>query len=91
MAVTENALWLDGNGVAGLLSEVFEAEMTQVLRGCQSCGATNAVGAHRAYLGAGVVLRCPSCGDLALRIVVLPDRHVVRLSGTWDLSFERSG
>jgi hypothetical protein len=77
--------WLDGNGLAGLLEEVFGGEMTTVRRGCQSCGARNVVGAHRAYRGAGVVLRCPACGDLAIRIATLPDRHVVRLFGTWEL------
>jgi uncharacterized protein DUF6510 len=87
--MSDDALWLDGNALAGLLEEVFGTEMTSSQRGCQSCGADNAVGAHRAYLGAGVVLRCPSCGDLALRIVVLPDRHVVHLSGRWRLDLVR--
>ena len=43
----------DGNGVAGLLSEVFAVEVTTVQRRCHSCGAENALGAHRAYQGAG--------------------------------------
>ena len=43
-------------------------------RRCQSCGAENALGAHRAYHGAGVVLRCPACADVALRIGVREDR-----------------
>jgi hypothetical protein len=55
-------IWLDGNGVAGLLGEVFGAEVTAVVRACGSCGTEAAVGAHRAYRGAGVVLRCPGCG-----------------------------
>jgi len=83
--MSEQALWLDGNAIAGLLVEIFGTEMTGVVRGCQSCGARNAVGAHRAYRGAGVVLRCPVCSDLALRIAVLPDRHVVQLVGSWTL------
>jgi Family of unknown function (DUF6510) len=83
--MTEQALWLDGNAIGGMLAEVFGTEMTTVVRGCQSCGAREPIGAHRAYRGAGVVLRCPACGDLALRIAVLPDRHVVLLSGSWTL------
>ena len=79
------ALWLDGNAIAGLLQEVFGAEMTAAPRGCRSCGAVHPVGAHRLYQGAGLVLRCPACDDLALRIVTLPDRHVVQLTGTWTL------
>ena len=85
----QTAAWLDGNGIAGLLSEVFETEMTTVDRGCGTCGGHHAVGAHRAYRGAGAVLRCPQCGDVAARIATLPDRHVVRLAGTWLIEVRR--
>ena len=76
-------LWLDGNGIGGVLAAAFGAEMTTAQRVCQSCGARNAIGAHRAYRGAGFVLRCPACVDVAARIAVLPDRHVVSLAGHW--------
>ena len=79
-------MWLDGNGIAGVLAEVFGTEMTTAQRDCQSCGAGNAVGAHRAYQGAGWVLRCPACGDVAARIGVFEDRHVVVLAGQWRFS-----
>jgi hypothetical protein len=78
----------DGNAVAGLFQEVFLAEFTAAQRICQSCGAQRALGAHRAFSGAGVVLRCPHCGDVAGRIAALPDRHVIELRGTWI--FDRS-
>ena len=87
--MSEQARWLDGNALAGLLGEVFGAEMTTMLRGCQSCGTHAAIGAHRVYHGAGPVLRCPACGDVALRIATLPDRHVVRLAGSWTLDLPR--
>ena len=76
---------LDGNGVAGLLAEVFGEEMTTVERRCRSCHEQYAVGAHRAYRGAGVVLRCPGCEDVAAIIVRVEERHVVQLSGAWVL------
>ena len=79
----EASLWLDGNAIAGLLHEVFAADMTRALRRCQSCGTESVLGAHRAYRGAGTVLRCPACGDVGLRIASLPDRHIVRLAGEW--------
>jgi Zn finger protein HypA/HybF involved in hydrogenase expression len=79
-------LWLDGNALAGLLGEVFAAEMTRAERRCQSCGTRSALGAHRAYRGAGAVLRCPHCGDVAMRISSRSDRHVVCVSG--ELTFE---
>jgi hypothetical protein len=88
--MSEAALWLDGNAIAGLLTEVFGAELTNTERGCQSCGARTCLGAHRVYHGAGTVVRCPVCGDLALRITRLPDRHVVLLSGTWALEMPRA-
>jgi predicted RNA-binding Zn-ribbon protein involved in translation (DUF1610 family) len=81
--VTAEALWLDGNAVAGLLVETFGAEVTDLERACQSCGTRSAVGAHRAYRGAGLVLRCPACGDVALRVAILDDRHSAVLQGTW--------
>jgi hypothetical protein len=88
--MAEDALWLDGNAIAALLIEVFGAELTAAERGCQSCGARNRLGAHRVYRGAGTVMRCPACGDLALRITTLPDRHVVLLAGTWELDVPRA-
>jgi predicted RNA-binding Zn-ribbon protein involved in translation (DUF1610 family) len=91
MTMHEDALWLDGNGIAGLLAEVFETDMTAVDRGCATCGAHRVIGAHRAYRSAGTVLRCPVCGDLAARISTLPDRHVVRLAGSWLLEVPRGG
>ncbi|HEX4483819.1 MAG TPA: DUF6510 family protein [Solirubrobacteraceae bacterium] len=77
---------LDGNALAGLLEEVFAAEITTALRVCQSCGTQSAIGAHRAYRGAGVVLRCPVCRDLAMRIAELRGHTRVWLAGEW--SFE---
>ena len=76
--------------MAGLLGEVFGAEVTAVVRACGSCGTEAAVGAHRAYRGAGVVLRCPGCGDVAIRIAQLPDRNVVLVRGSWSVELPRS-
>jgi uncharacterized Zn finger protein len=81
--------WLDGNALAGELSEIFGVEMTTAQRHCPSCGARNALGAHRAYRGAGVVLRCPACGTLAVRLVILADRHSVQLTGCWQFELPR--
>ena len=82
-------LWLDGNGVAGTLAEVFGVEVTAIARTCGSCGTTAAVGAHRAYQGAGLVLRCPGCDDVAILIARLPDRDVVQVRGSWSVELPR--
>ena len=74
----------DGNGVAGMLNEVLAVEVTTLRRRCQSCGAESALGAHRAYKGAGVVLRCPACEDVAVRIGVRDDELVLEWRGTFS-------
>jgi hypothetical protein len=74
---------LDGNAIAGLLEELFDTEMTTARRVCQSCGTPSAIGAHRAYRGAGIVLRCPACRDLAVVVALLPDRSRIWLAGEW--------
>jgi Family of unknown function (DUF6510) len=82
----EESLHTDGNAIAGLLQEVFVAEVTAAGRVCQSCGLDSQIGAHRLYKGAGYVLRCPGCGDVAACIAVLPDRNVISLHGRWSLA-----
>ena len=76
---------LDGNGVAGLLADIFGTEMTTAMRGCAACDAVHPVGAHLAYHGAGVVLRCPTCGDVALAVAAVETRRVVTLRGEWRM------
>src|SRR3954465_13328100 len=88
--MSEDARWLDGNALGGLLQELFGAEMTAAPHTCQSCGAERPVAAHRVYLGAGTVLRCPVCGHVAFVAAALADRHVVYLTGTWRMEMPRS-
>jgi hypothetical protein len=89
--MNEQALWLDGNALAGLLEELFATELTDAPRSCGSCGAIRAVGAHRLYRGAGLVLRCPVCSDIALVVATAPERHIVHLAGTWRMEISRAG
>lgn len=88
--MSEDERWLDGNALGGLLQELFGGEMTAAPHTCQSCGAERPVAAHRLYLGAGKVLRCPVCDHIALVAAALPDRHVVHLTGAWRLEMPRS-
>jgi uncharacterized protein DUF6510 len=64
-----DALMLDGNAVAGLLQEVFAVEMTTAVGTCNGCGASEPVGAVHVYRGAGVVLRCPHCDNVLMKLV----------------------
>ena len=62
-------LMLDGNAIAGLLGEVFAVDMTTVMGACGNCGAAEPVGAMHVFRGAGIVLRCPHCDNVMMKIV----------------------
>ncbi len=79
-------LHTDGNGVAGLLQQIFVTEMTAARRVCDGCGEEHAIGEHRAYAGAGTVLRCPGCDAVAASIAVLPGEYVIAINGSWRLA-----
>lgn len=63
------ALRLDGNAAAGILSEVFVPDLTNAQATCAHCGTIRAMGALPVYAhGMGTVMRCPSCDAVILRI-----------------------
>lgn len=62
-----DALRLDGNAAAGMLSELFVPDLTAARATCAGCGANTAVGALLVYAhGMGTVMRCPSCDGIVL-------------------------
>jgi uncharacterized protein DUF6510 len=82
---------LDGNAAAGILSEVFAAEMTVATTTCATCRAVALVGQLPAYLSApGAVVRCAACGAAQIRIVRGPDRAWVDLRGVQVLQVSLS-
>jgi Zn finger protein HypA/HybF involved in hydrogenase expression len=78
-------LMLDGNAVAGLLQEVLAVEMTTAIGTCNSCGATEAVGALHVFRGAGIVMRCPHCGNPLVTIVKNDPRAWISFPGVRTL------
>jgi hypothetical protein len=84
-----DALRLDGNAAAGLLREVFGSEMTTAVGTCGGCGAVAPVGAVHVYRSAGMVLRCPTCEAVLLRIVESESRLWVDLSGLRSIELRR--
>ena len=79
---------LDGNAIGGLLREIFAMEMTNAAGTCASCGAVNEVGRVHVYVHApGTVVRCPSCGQVLMRIVRGSGRYWVDMTGTRCLEF----
>jgi hypothetical protein len=70
----DRALLLDGNAVAGVLQALFGVEMTASPTACAHCGRAGALGTLLAFTHApGLVLRCPACEHVMLRIVETPD------------------
>jgi hypothetical protein len=80
-----DARMLDGNAVAGLLQEVFAAEMTTAIGTCDGCGAREPIGAVRVFLGAGAVLRCPHCDNALVKIVSNGGRMWLSMPGIRSL------
>jgi len=74
-------LRLDGNAAGGILREVFAHDVTDARATCVGCGDARPVGALLAYGHAmGVVLRCPGCDAVMLRVMRGPTQ--VRLDAT---------
>jgi hypothetical protein len=84
-----DALRLDGNGVAGLLQEIFAVEMTTAVGTCAGCSASEAFGAIHVYRGAGVVLRCPHCDNALVKIVSAATRVWIDCRGLRTIEVER--
>ena len=82
-------LHTDGNGIAGLLSQVLAIDATSVARTCHACTDRRPIADHRAYHGAGVVLRCPSCEAVALCIGIGGERLTVELRGTFEIEIRQ--
>lgn len=82
-------LTVDGNAVGGLLASVFAAEMTASTGQCAHCHTVSMVGTLRGYVrGPGVVLRCPACAEVVIRIVETPGGVLVDVSGATVLRLE---
>jgi hypothetical protein len=79
------ALRLDGNAAAGTLRDVFTTEVTTAIGTCGNCGAVDAVGAVHVYVSAGIVLRCPHCESVLLRLVQHDTRVWLDLTGLRSL------
>lgn len=82
---------LDGNAIGGLLGEIFAADLTTAVGTCDGCGARTVVAEVRVYLRApGVVVRCPGCDSVLMRIAEIHGRHVVDLGGLRALDTAQS-
>jgi len=88
--VDENELILDGNAAAGVLAEIFGADVTGGASVCDSCGAGWRVAELVAYTRApGLVLRCRGCSSVMIRIVRTRTGYVLDLHGCRSLEVVR--
>jgi hypothetical protein len=77
---------LDGNAIGGLLMDVFGAEMTTARGVCATCGAAGYVAELEVYVQApGTVVRCRSCGSVAMAFVEIRGITCVDLRGLAEL------
>lgn len=84
-------LTVDGNAIGGVLEELFGVDVTATAEQCASCGTVSVVGTLRVYLrGPGIVVRCPACAEVVLRIVETPRGRRVDLAGATRLGGARS-
>jgi hypothetical protein len=73
---------LDGNAAGGTLAGVFAVDVTAALSRCAACGATSALGEHLVYADApAMVVRCPTCTEVVLRVAAREGRVLLDLRG----------
>lgn len=73
---------LDGNAAGGMLRAIFPFEMTSVETTCAGCGAHNEVGALAVYAhGMGMVIRCPACERVMVRVTEIRGRYLLDMRG----------
>jgi len=82
-------LMLDGNAVAGAFYEIFGVEMTASLTECANCGRTGEMGSLLAFTEApGIVLRCPGCEQVMVRVVRTPQATYLDARGAVYIRIE---
>ena len=73
---------LDGNMMAGEMLDLLSADITTASGRCVACGSTITMAQARVYTDApGMVMRCPSCDNVLLRLVRNPSRAWMDLRG----------
>jgi ribosomal protein S27E len=68
--MTSSDLRSDGNALADPFDDVFCVEVTTAIGRCTGCGRTGPMAEVRVFDHApGVVARCPTCGQVLVRLV----------------------
>ena len=83
-------LTVDANAIGGLLATLFGSEVTAMSGQCASCNTVSVVATMRTYMrGPGIVVRCPACAEVVLRVVQTPGANLLDVSGARYIRFVR--
>ncbi len=81
---------LDGNALAGALSELFTVDLTAASGRCAGCGATAILATAMVYADRqGTVARCATCDHVLATIVATEDRTWFNLAGLTTIEVRR--
>ena len=81
---------LDGNSAAGLFSEVFAIDLTTAQATCARCDAVGEVATLRMWsVEMGAVLRCPTCGEVVLRLTSTPTKVWIDATGARSIAIPK--
>jgi hypothetical protein len=81
--------YLDGNAAAGELSKVFAVDITTGEGRCAGCGTTKRLAEAHLYMhGPGLVVRCPACEQVLLRLVDVGEHMFLDVRGMAYLRLE---
>ena len=73
---------VDGNVLAGPLSELFSVDMTQATGRCVGCGDESVLARAMVYeSGTDLVVRCSHCDDVMMTLVHTPGDLRIELRG----------
>lgn len=82
---------VDGNALAGPLSEVFDVDVTTTSARCAHCGDTAVLARAMVYEKPhGMIVRCSSCKEVLMVVLMKKDAVEIDLRGTAWLGAPRA-
>jgi len=83
--------YLDGNAVAGEMTEIFVMDVTAAEGQCAHCATIKHFAEAHVYVKCpGVVARCAVCGEILLRLAYVHQQVFIDVGGLTYLSLDRS-
>ena len=84
---TVESVIVDGNAVAGLLSDALQSDATLLKLTCGTCGDQSVLAEALVELDeAGAIVRCRSCTHTMLTLLRRPEGVTLRI-GTFEMAF----